>query len=288
MSIANNSDATTSLWDVIRREWKLIVTFTLVGLLVGGATSLLLTKRYRAEVVVAASETDPSAVGSASQLAQLAGIAGIGLVANGSGYRQEAVATLRSRETAREFIQSKNIATILDPDDGPNRAGGEAEEAEAVDQWINRVTDFFQRRVLDVREDRRTGMVVVSILWTDPKVAAEWANSFVQLTDDKLRARRKHDTDGNLKLLDEVIARTIAVDLKQTLYRMYQLELEKQMQAQVRGSLFFRIIDPAVPPDRKNYMTPNLKLLIGGGILLGCFAGIGLAVLRPARRQVEP
>lgn len=286
MGVSNES-AEVSLLDVIQQSWKRVLVLTLFGLLVGVVASFVMTKYYRAEVVVSASESDSGAAGATSQLAQLAGIAGIGLASGGSGYRQEAIATLRSHETAREFIQSKNIAAILAPDEYRGTTDGGANDIEVNDQRINRVTDFFQKHVLDVREDRRTGMVVVSILWSDPRVSAEWANALVRLTDEKLRGRRRIDAKKSLELLEEVIAQTNAVELKQTLYRMYQFELEKLMQTQVRDSLFFRIIDPATPPDEKDYVVPDPKLLIGGGVLLGFFSGLGVAVFLSQRRRVR-
>lgn len=271
-----------SLVRLIQGHWLLIVVCAGAGLLAGIVAYFVLPRVYRAEVTVATTEADMLHGSGLSQLAQLSGLAGMALPSGGASYRQEAIATLRSREIARDFIAKERIANLIDPDYPETSKTDEAAGSEDS-EWLNRVTTRFQDRILDIREDRRSGMIIVAIDWQQPEIAASWANSLVKLADERLRLRRRRNADDTLALIESAINKTTVVELRQALYRMYQIELEKKMQTQVNESIFFRIIDPAVPPDIRRPISPDPRFLLLGSALFGLVCGILLAMLRSAR-----
>lgn len=271
-----------SLLQLVSRYRLLIGTGAILGLAVGIGAYLLLPKSYRAEVVVATTEGEALS-GGISQLAQLSGLAGMMLPSTSSSYRQEALATLKSREIARAFVDSNEIARLLDRQ-YPDAATINGMAVSERDQLTNRVVDRFLDDVLDVREDRRSGMITVAVKWRKPDVAAAWANGIVKLADERLRLRRRHNADDSLVLIQDAIDKTTVTELRQTLYRMYQMALEKKLQTQVSESIFFRIIDPATPPDIRRPYWPDKRLLIIASTLIGLSSGLGISMLLASRR----
>lgn len=278
------SDQSLSLIQLINRYWLTIAACGLLGFLVGVSAYFLLPKSYRAEVVVATTEADIFNGGGMSQLAQLSGLAGMTLPSASSSYRQEAIATIKSRDIAKTFISKNDIAQSIDST-YPELESLEGMTVAQRDERLDRATERFLTRVLDVREDRRSGMIVVAVTWGEPRVAAAWANGLVELADDRLRTRRRRNADDNLVLIEDAISKTSTIELRQTLYRMFQLELEKKLQTQVKDSIFFRIIDPAVPPDIRRPHSPDTRLVIIGSTLLGCLLGLGLSMFLASRRM---
>lgn len=280
--VAANTGLSPLLW-LLRTYWLRIAVCGAIGIVVGVSVYFVLPKSYRADVTVATTEAEMFSGSGLSQLAQLSGFAGMALPTAGSSYRQEAIATLKSREIIREFIEQENIAKIIKSRFPVLETASPSEQVD----WLNRVTSKFQHRILDVRDDRRSGMIVVAISWTDPEVAAAWANGFVALADERLRLRRRRNADESLALIEDVISKTNVVDLRQTLYRMYQMELERKIQTQVNESIFFRIIDPAVPPDARKPSSPDIRFLVVGSALMGLVTGLALSIFSGLRSRVD-
>lgn len=65
----------------------------------------------------------------------------------------------------------------------------------------------FQSNVVSIKEDTRNGKTTIAITWTDPIVAAKWANEFVALANELLRTRAMDDAQRNIAYLNSQIAK---------------------------------------------------------------------------------
>jgi uncharacterized protein involved in exopolysaccharide biosynthesis len=265
-------------------RWLVIGTAVLAGAL-GTAYSFLATPWYRAEVLMLQSRNG-ALDGRLSQFGGLASLAGINL---GGSNDSEPMALLRSRGFAQDFIEERDLATILlGPKWDATRGTWKGDESDWPD--IRDAVEFFDRKVRRVTEDRKTGVVTLAIEWRDPVLAADWANAMAARLNDRMRTRAIEESTQNVRFLKEEIAENQFVTLQQSIGKLLEAELQKLMLARNNRQYAYRIVDSAEPP--KKPIRPNKVAVVAVSVLLGLLFGVLGAVisrlLRPAPAPVRP
>lgn len=251
------------LW---RGKWAISLSIVLCAS-IAGTYALRATPWFRGDVLVA--QTTNGGAGSAlGSLGALASLAGVNVEPGGGS--QNAVAVLRSRQLARDFIEAAHIE--------PDLLKAQAQEAgmfgrQATEKGdIRDAVAFFDEKVRFVGEDRRTGLVNLSITWLDPVVAAEWANQFIKLANARLKQQALEQSQGNIAYLRKELLSTNVPSLQQALSKVLESEMQKMLMAQGGEAYAFKIIDLAVVP-RDKVRPKRLVIVVGGavlGFLLGC------------------
>jgi uncharacterized protein involved in exopolysaccharide biosynthesis len=270
------------LWDILWKGKWLIIAITAVFAVGSVAYALLATEWYRAEVLLAPSEAE-STPSIAGQLGGLAALAGVSV---GGGGTAESVATLKSRDLAREFIESNELMSVLLHEHWDEAAEDwkGAVKADAPD--MRDAVRVFHEKALRVREDRESGLVTVGVEWIDPLVAAEWASKLVQLANNRLRQRALQDAETNVAYLQAELASTSVVTLQQSIGRLLETEMQKLMLAKGNEEFVFRIVDTAEPAKRPT--RPRRAVAVMVGTLLGGMISVFLVFIRHAIRTNEP
>ena len=220
-----------------RRKW-LIVAVTILFTAGGVAYALLATQWWRAEVVMTQVDSKPMA-GGLAQLGGLASLAGINLGAGGGS--QNAVAVLKSKDFAREFISDKDLVPVLMSD--------RLTAQPPVD--IRDAVERFDKEVRAIGEDKKTGLLTLSITWTDPALATEWANELVRRANARLRAQALQEAERNIKYLQGEIAATNVTSLQQAIGKVIESEMQKLLLARGNEEYAFKVIDKAVQPKKR-------------------------------------
>jgi len=263
------------LWNTLWRGRWLIVSMTVAFALGSVAYALLLPPWYSANVLLApVREKAPANL--AGQLGGLASLAGIG---PGGTDSVEAVAVLTSRDFARAFIEDQALLPVFFADDWDATTG----------RWkltpppdLRQAVKFFDK-VRKVAEDRKTGLVTLSIEWKDPSLAAQWANSLAARLNDHLRQRALAAAEANVKYLRHELESTTVVVLQQSISRLLESEMEKLMLARGNVEFAFRIIDRAEVPMHKS--KPRRKLIVMLAVLLGGMLSMFVVFIREAVRN---
>lgn len=248
---------------LVRVVWELKYAIVLITAIFGIAAvvlALTATEVFRAEaVVVEVSEGNMGGAASlASQFGGLASLAGVN-ISTGGGAGQEALAILKSRRLAEEFIQRGDLLAELAPSG-----------SESPTLWL--AVKRFRESVLRIHEDANEGVTKVIIEWTEPTTAARWANGFVGLANDLIRTRALEEAKRNIHYLDEQIEQTNVVEVQRVMYNLIENETKTLMLANARAEYAFRIVDPAVPPEVRS--SPKRKLMVASGVVLGLFVGM--------------
>ena len=110
--------------------------------------------------------------GQLGGLASIASLAGVNLDSAGSAER-EAKAILESHRMDEEFIKQNNLVGVL------------LAKSKEPTLWL--AVKAFREGVLTIKEDKRTGLTTLAVDWKDPAVAAQWANGFVALANERNR-----------------------------------------------------------------------------------------------------
>ena len=86
---------------------------------------------------------------------------------------------------------------------------------------------------LSVDEDKKSGLITLSISWKDPQVAAQWANDLVKQLNEQLREQAIADSKKRVGYLEQELAKTTLQDMRAVLYNLLESEKQKAMLANV-------------------------------------------------------
>jgi uncharacterized protein involved in exopolysaccharide biosynthesis len=257
--------------------------------ILGFAIATILPKKYRAIVVMVPSEAIEGDKGG-GLMSELGGLAQVaGLPVGGNSQRDEAYEVLHSRSLAWQFIEANQLGPLMFPkrwDSAHQRwkttGKGEPSMAEQVKE--------FNSHVSSVSQDKLSGTIRVSITWKDRVLAAKWANSIVELANSVLRDRHIEESKRMVDYLNMQLEKTQAADVRQALYAVMERELRKSAIANVSHEYAFKIVDPAMIPDSRDWVSPNriVFTVLGGlaGAILGAAIGHRRSVSVKRHRQV--
>ena len=276
-----------SLLDVIAVFWRrrlLMGSVIIFVFALAVVVAFILTPVYRATVVMSsvdASQTAP-ALGDLGGLAALAGFP-----LNDTAKSEEAIAKLISRSFTRAFITDQNLMPVLfaslwdvdkqewmvaDPKDIPTLADGFA------------VIDGSVRSVV---RDGETGLLAVHIDWTDPNIAANWANAMVEMINNHLKEQAIGEAQRSIEYLNEALIKTDVVEARAAMYSLMETQINNIMLANVREEFAFKVIDPALAAEDDDFIKPNRLFLavlgLVAGMALSAIISLGIAVKEGSR-----
>lgn len=104
------------------------------------------------------------------------------------------------------------------------------------------------------------------------------ANELVARLNREMRARAIARTSESVKFLQKELEDTAAIDTRQAINRLMEVQINQRMYANVTEEYALRVVDRALPPDRKDRLRPMRILMLVLGVLVGLVVG-GLAVL---------
>jgi uncharacterized protein involved in exopolysaccharide biosynthesis len=266
--ISTVQDDEIALVDLFRAVWEYKFLIAAVAAVCTGlAIYLALTAKeiYRAEVVLAP-VTDSGGGGAGSLMGSLGGLANLaGLRLGAGGQGKEATALLKSYRLAEEFLRRNDLVPVL--------FGSGSSEPPTM--W--RGVRYFRAGVLDIKEEELDGLITLTVDWTDPKVAAQWANQLVALANEMMRTRAMDESSRNIKYLNEQLAQTNVVEIRRALYNLIESETKQLMLANGKLEYAFTVIDPAVAPEIR--ISPKRTLMTLIGFAIGCVLGCVIAFI---------
>ena len=263
--------------EIWRNRW-LILLVSVLTTAAGLAYALLAQPRYRAEVVVVPVDSDPTS----KLMSQFGGLASLVGVNVGNANDVEPLAVLQSREFASLFIEQHALMPVLfyrKWDTSAQRWTGPESKWPDVRDGVK----VFSERVRGISQDRKTGVITISMTWNDPRLAARWAGDYVHDVNEQLRSRTLARAQSNVDYLKAQIAGTNLIALQQPAGKLLELELQKLMLARSDPQFAFRVVDaPQVP---KKPFTPRRKLAVVGAFVLGFMLACAYVVMRLLVRQ---
>jgi uncharacterized protein involved in exopolysaccharide biosynthesis len=280
---ASTSVAIGELIGSILRGWRIWLVTGLIGSAIGVTLALTMTPIYRSTAVAAIDAQAADSLGSGLLGGQLSGLAGLaGLSLGGANRRLEYIAVLDSRALADQFIAENDLKVQFFADDWDAKAKRWTSEKIPSEDDAYR---FFTGEVLRVNEDRRTGLITVSIEWRDRVAAARWANLFVQRANELLRVRAMQEANSSLEFLDRELAKASTVEIRSAMYQLMEAQKKQQMLATVREDYIFHIIDPAVVADEDRFVRPKRSLVAAACGFAGGVLGIAIVLFRNRRQS---
>jgi uncharacterized protein involved in exopolysaccharide biosynthesis len=244
------------LWRTILKHKRMILRSGFGAAVLAAAISLMMPNIYQAQILLAPAQTeDAPAGGIASALGGLGGLASMAGISLGGGNTAESLAVLQSREFLWKFVQEKKIQPILFE---PGLLSQSVDE-DPPGQWdVYRL--FIEDKMLLVTSDEETGLIAVSINWEDPELAAEWTNDLVARLNQYLAQKAILRSEQSLSYLNQELMRTQVAEMRKTLYDLIASEQRNAMLASTQKDFAFKVLDPAVAPDKK--LKPKRAIIV--------------------------
>jgi uncharacterized protein involved in exopolysaccharide biosynthesis len=251
-------------------SWRMLLIGGALAAAAGYLLSLSVSAKYVASVLAAPSapeEGGTSLASLASRFGALGGLVG-GSLGTVDSKRAALVASLTSRQFVDRFIAEHQIDKLI------FARHWDAKAQLWKKNWLGRVPtpqdsfEYFIRHVLTVDEDKRTGLIRISMRWKSPQSCAMWANAYVKEANQDARDRAMQEANQSIEHLTREMARMETVEVRQSMASLMESQLDKRMVATVRPDYALRIIDPAVAPDLDKFVSPQRWLYsIAGGVL---------------------
>lgn len=262
-----------------RRWW--IAGVSMLFALLGLAYASIATPSYKAQAVLLQRDENAS-FGLSSAISQFSGLANLAGINLGADEGREPLGVLRSKGFARRFIAQNELTPLFAKETTGSLLSGAPSPDESTK--LRQATEVFTRTVLDVSEDRRAGLVIVTVRWKDPYIAAKWANLLVAQVNNEMRLRALEDSERNIQYLNEQLQRTDIVSAQQAIARVLESEMQRQMLAQGTTEYAYRVIDAADPPAFRD--RPKRLLVVVFAFVAGLIFSVASALLVDPVRQL--
>lgn len=279
-----HADDEISLAEIGQALWSRRITIA-VSTFVAGALSVVIALSmkpiFQAEVVLSPISSSGSGNGLSSITAQLGGLASLaGVNVSGGDASAESVATLNSRALIEQYIRSQNLMPVLYADSWDAEKNAWKQDIKKPPTlWFG--TKKFIESILVVETNKKTGLINLKIQWTDAALAAQWANDLVSLTNERLRNRAISESTKSIAYLYQQLEGTSVIGVREAIYRLLEAETKKVMLAQGSNEYAFKVIDPAVMPEKKS--KPRRALIVVMGTFIGFFLSAIYALVSPRR-----
>ena len=266
-------------WRVLVRYKVMIIVITLLVTFSAVTIAWLMKPIYRAEVLLApvSNEAGEGMSAISSQFGGFASLAGINIGPVG-GDIERALATIKSRNFLRDFITDNQLMQVLFADKWDASAKTWKVKVPSDAPTVLDAYGIFQKNILNIDADNKTGLVTLAIEWEDPQQAASWANELVGRLNNHEKQLAIEEAERSIAYLKEQLAKTSVVEMQQVIYQLMEAQTKKIMLAKVRDQYTFKVIDPAVVPEKK--IRPNGKLITVLGFIFGLTVSILVAFLR--------
>lgn len=271
-------DLAILLW----KQKRLIIVMTFgLGLLAGGVSATQ-HNTYTATVVLSPVPNPTAAGRLAGQASQVGGLASlIGLSFGGDTSKAESLAVLQSVSLTEGFIRDNNLLPLLFKDkwDAASRQW-KVGPAERPTLW--KASEAFAK-IRNVAEDKKLSLTTLTITWTDPVTAAKWANDLVKAANQALRNQAIEESQQHIVYLNNEANQTDVAQIRAAIYAVLESEIKNVMLAKGPGDYALKVIDPAIPPEKRSGPQPLLWAI--GGASLGLVLAVFVILLRRAWQE---
>lgn len=292
------SDLFQAIWN---GKW-LITAFTGVITTISIVIALQLPNVYRAEIIVSPTAADGSGglAGMASQLGGLASIAGISLGGNDSSNTNIALATLRSRQLLTSFIRKhqlevpllavekwdqENDSLVIDPEVYLTQEQRWNPERRPETKGIPTDWELYKAftKLITIDNDKKTGLITLSVNYFDPKMAQEWTTLLVAELNVWMKNKKIIEAQNNIKYMEDQLERTSIAEMQKIFYQLIEEQTKDLMLASVNEEFAFKVIDPAVVPEEKD--QPKRSIIVAISFMLGAILSTLIVLIRYVNRQ---
>lgn len=233
------------------RKWTVLGITALTGAVTLGL-GLLQKNVYQASAVLKPVEERES--GGMNQIGGV--LSGFGVDFGGPSDIQSLAVLFRSQELAVRVFGSDNLFLAVYPTWKKEQDGGllpknpfeGAKRGDGPSEW-----DYIRaaQKHLTVQPEIKKKVITVSFDSTSPPLAAKVVRSFMDEAKNLMQEQALSRAVKNIAFLENTIRNTHDAMAKDSLFSLYNREIEKEMLARNKEHFGFVVVDPPRVPDRK-------------------------------------
>ena len=289
------------LFSVLWAGKKLIVGITAIFALVAVFYALSIPNQYRATAIVSPAQDGGGGLsGALGQLGGLASLAGVSIWSGESSEAQVAQEIMRSRGFIEEFISENNLAVEVFAAKGWDMASNQLDiDSDLYDvgssQWVRDIPkgkvlvpsgwELFKKfsEMFSVSDDKKTGMVSISVEYFSPQLAKEWVDRLVIGINQHMQSRKLEKVNINIQYLEAQIEKTSIAEMREVFYTIIEEQIKSKMLAEASPEYAFVTVSPAMVPEEKS--QPKRALICILGTLLGGMLSVLWVLVRHYTRS---
>jgi uncharacterized protein involved in exopolysaccharide biosynthesis len=284
------------LFSVLWASKILLAIITLVFTSTSVIYALVTPNQFQATAILAPAQQDSRGISSAlSQFGGLASLAGINIGGSQDGDARIALEVMQSRSFIEQFIKQSGIMVEIMAAKGWNSDNKRLVlDRDIYDpqsrQWMRsppsgrEVTpslwDAYKvfSEILQVSQDKKTGLVSVSIEYYSPYLAQQWLENYILAINLYLQQRKLKRIDKNIGYLDEQIATTSVAEMREIFFTLIQEQVKSKMLVEASPDYAFTVVGEVMLQEKKS--QPKRALIVVLGSLLGAMLSICLVLFR--------
>ena len=277
------------LFGVLWAGSRKIIAITAVFAFISVIYALSLSDQYKATVLLAPAQSDSSDLsGALGQLGGLASLAGVDIGSGKSSEAQMAQEIMKSWSFIDVFIAENNISVEVYAAEGWSRGSNELQidddiyDAETKTWLVENdntgevgppsswpLFQAFSERLV-VSQNKKSGLVTVSIEYYSPQIAKQWLDMYVAAINAHMQQRQMEKVTNNINYLQAQIENTSIAEMREVFYTIIAEQTKNKMLAEASPEYAFVAVSPSMVPEEKSQPKRALICIIGtllGGIL---------------------
>jgi len=280
-----------------------IIAITAVFAIASVIYSLSVPNQYKATALLAPAQSDGGGLsGALGQLGGLASLAGVSLGGGEGGEAQIAQEIMKSWSYIESFIADKNIAVEVYAAEGWSKGSNKLQINDDVydtenNQWlvenetgvVGPPTSWMLfkafSKLLAVSEDKKSGLVSVSIEYYSPQIAKQWVDMYVEAVNQFMQQRQVDKVTKNITYLQEQIEKTSIAEMQEVFYTIIEEQTKNKMLAEASPEYVFVAVSPSMVPEEKS--QPKRALICILGTLLGGMLSVLLVLIMHYARKSD-
>ena len=272
-----------------------IIAVTAVFAIASVIYALSVPNQYKATALLAPAQSSGGGLsGALGQLGGLASLAGVSIGGGESSEAQIAQEIMKSWNFIEGFIADNDLAVEVYAAGGWSKGSNELQiNQDAYDaennQWLIeddsgvvgppsswQLFKAFSGRVA-VSEDKKSGLVSVSIEYYSPQIAKQWLDLYISAINEHMQARQVEKVSNNISYLQAQIEKTSIAEMREVFYTIIEEQTKNKMVAEASPEYAFVAVSPSMVPEEKS--QPKRALICILGTLLGGMLSVLLVLL---------
>ena len=263
-----------------------IIAITALFAVVSVIYALSVPDQYKATVLMSPAQSSGGGLsGALGQLGGLASLAGVSIGGGESSEAQVAQEIMKSWNFIESFIESNDLAVEVYAAEGWSKSSNSLQidndlYDESGSQWLVESDDtgelgppsswkLFERflEMLSVSEDKKSGLVSVSIEYYSPLIAKHWLDLYIAAINGHMQERKMAEVTRNISYLEAQIKKTNIAEMQEVFYTIIEEQIKSKMLAEASPDYAFVPVSPSMVPEQKS--QPKRALICVLGTLLG-------------------
>ncbi|MFB0996809.1 MAG: GNVR domain-containing protein, partial [Porticoccaceae bacterium] len=130
---------------------------------------------------------------------------------------------------------------------------------------------------LAVSEEKKSGLVSVSMEYYSPQIAKQWLDMYVSAVNAHMQKRKVAEVTNNINYLQAQIEKTSIAEMREVFYTIIEEQTKNKMVAEASPEYAFVAVSPSMVPEEKS--QPKRALICILGTLLGGMLSVLLVLI---------